>query len=546
MSQQVIKLLLPFAVPAEDRVKAFTKDMEKAAAFYFAESEREKGEGRILKKPAEELVFVAEACYPIWLVPWRKRTLFFDGLGITTHTLSYDIVPDINAFVNDIRGSVKTREAYSTVLFHNANYFQDFAGKEEKAIEGLITSPDFIQDFVSYLPEAEEIESSIVNKAVFSPSVEESSISTSIEELSDFRARLTKDIKDLSKGMKILSMATREQVKALREEIREIHKKFEEKIERVRPIVTERVRKIQEKYDEEITRVSKNFERQLRLIHKDRVKLEKTQERLTVEIDRCEAEIKSCRLRKDEAGEPVWREKLEKTRKKLPIIEKSIQDIDRKIENVETAKKLEISQLRLRYDARIEKAMKDLRELEAAREARVRMKQQETASLEDTTSTIVNQMNEMAKSKKAALKELDVIGAEKRGREFVLVYLPLYFACYETELKKDAELKKRYVVYPPSIVGSLGILTKLKSVFGATKMKSFLQHRSKAITALLNQLVTLIRESPVFEKEINDAGVKVNILRTTESRVGIKRGLEELRSEKWISESELQTLSELL
>jgi hypothetical protein len=107
-------------------------------------------------------------------------------------------------------------------------------------------------------------------------------------------------------------------------------------------------------------------------------------------------------------------------------------------------------------------------------------------------------------------------------------------------------LKKRYVVYPPSIVGSMGILTKLKGVFGATKMKSFLQPRSKAIAALLDQLVILTEENPVFEKEISDAGIKANILGTTELRIGIKRGLGELRDENWISESELESFSELL
>jgi len=168
------------------------------------------------------------------------------------------------------------------------------------------------------------------------------------------------------------------------------------------------------------------------------------------------------------------------------------------------------------------------------------MKQQEMTLLKDTTFSIINQMNERVESKKAALNELDRISTPRRRREYALVHLPLYFVCYETELKK------RYVVYPSSIVGSMGILTKLKGVFGVTKMKSFLQPRSKAITALLNQLVILTGENPVFEKEISDAGIKANILRTTELRIGIKRGLRELRDEKWISESDLETFSKLL
>ncbi len=540
MPKRMTKLILPFAVPAEDRVATFTKDMEMAAVFFLAESDREKGERRILKKPAEKLVFVAETCYPIWLFPWRGRTLLFDGLAVTKHTLSYDILPDITAFDNDIQVSAKTREAYSVTLSQNASYFQNFASKEEKTIESLITDPDFIQDFVTYLSEVEEIEKSVNTKAILSPTIGESEISASIEELSDLRARLKEEIKSLGESMKFLSMQTREQVKAHHEEMKEIRKKFDEKIERVKPTVTERIQQIQERYDEEITRISKRFERQLRPLHKDRVKLEKTQQRLTAEIDRCEAGIKSCRVRKDEGGEVQWSQKLEKIKKKPSTLEKNIGDIDRKIENVETARKLEISQRRAKRDNRIEEAMKFLRELEASREARIRMKQQEITSLKDTTSSIINQMNEMVKSKKTALNELDRIGMPKRRKEHAIVYLPLYFVCYETELKR------RYVVYPPSIVDSMGILTKLKGVFGATKMKSFLQPRSKAITELLNQLVILTGENPVFDKEISDAGIKANILRTTELRIGIKRGLKELRDEKWISESELETFSKLL
>jgi len=538
--QQTAKLILPFAIPAEDRDKAFTKDMETAAVFYLAESEREKGGGRILKKTAEELVFIAEACYPLWLAPWRGRTLILDGLGATSHTFSYDVPPDVKAFDNDIQRSAETREAYSATLSNNAHYFQSFVGKEEKTIENLIANPGFIQDLASYLPEAKEIEKPVPNKVFLSSAIEEPAISTIAEELSNFEATLREEVNSLGKSMKLLSTTAEQQVRIIRQEIRGIEEKFDEKIRIIKPKVMEKVHEIQRKFDVEIARVSKKFDQQLRLLHKDRVKLERKQERLDFEVSRCEAGIKSCRLRKDEGGELAWRQKLEKSSRELQTLEKILRDTDRKIEDAETAKKLEISNLRSEYDAKVEEAMKDLRELEASREARIRMKQQEIASLEDTTSSIIDQMNEMRKLKKAALKELDRISAPKSQRNCVLVYLPLYIACYETEQKK------RYVMYSPSVVGSMGILTKLKGVFGATKMKSFLQPRSKAITTFLNQLVTLTQENPVFEKEVSDAGIQASILQTKESREPIKKGLEELKEEKWISESELQTFRKLL
>ena len=184
--------------------------------------------------------------------------------------------------------------------------------------------------------------------------------------------------------------------------------------------------------------------------------------------------------------------------------------------------------------------MKILKELEASREARIRMKQPEITSMEETASLIINQINEMAKSKKAALNDFDRISIARRKKTRALVYLPFYFVRYEMESKK------RYDIYPPSIVSGMGILAKMKGVFGATKMKCFLQPRSKAITVFLNQLVTLIQKNPMFEKEVTEAGIQDSVLRTKKLRIGVKRGLKELKKEKWITKNELQTLSKLL
>ena len=534
------RLILPFAVSAEDRIKAFTKDMEIATIFYLAESNREKGEGHILKKTDEKLVFIAEACYPMWFVPWGGATLLFDGLGVTSHTLSYDRLPDIKAFNKDIRRSAKTCKAYSMALSRNSNYFKNFAGKEEKTIEGLITSPDFIQDFSLYRSKVEKTEKPLAAKVVLSPILNKSEISASVRDLSDLRARIDEDVKNLDASMKLLSTTTREKVKAIREEIQEIRKKFDKRVEKVKPRVTKKIRQIQEKHDKKINRMSKRFERQLQLLHKDQVKLEKTQKRLKGEIKRYKAKIRSCKSRKNKRSEIQWTKKLKKIRKKLPTFKKKIKKIERRIENLETAKNLEISKKRIECDTRIEESMKIFRELEASREARIRMKQPEITSMEETASLIINQINELAKSKKAALNDFDRISMARRKKTRALVYLPFYFVRYEMESKK------RYGIYPPSIVSGMGILAKMKGVFGATKMKCFLQPRSKAITAFLNQLVTLIQKNPMFEKEVTEAGIQYSVLRTKKLRIGVKRGLKELKKEKWISKNELQTLSKLL
>jgi len=538
LPKRIRKLILPFAVAGKDRFKPFTKDMEMAAIFYFAERDRKRGEGRVLKKPEEKLAFIAETCYPIWLIPWRGRTLIFDGLEFTNPSISYDVIPDVKAFDNDVQASSKSREAYFAALSQNASYFQNFAGKEGKTIEGLITNPNFTQDLIVYLQDAEEIGKGVTTKAILSPTLDESEVSVSIDELSELRDKVEEEIKTLSRSMKLLSKGTREQVKALQAEMKETIKEFDKRIKKLKPKVMEKIKRIQERRDEEVTRISKKYDRKLRSLHQKRVRIERTLERLSTDIERIEADIKVAREHKDEAGEFQLTQKLDEIKKRLPVLDKEIKDIDRNIENVEDAKKIEVSRARTKPDDRVEEAMKDLRDIEAAKEARTRMEHQELASLEEMTSSIIKQINAMIKTKEGALNEIDSIGTLERRRKYALVYLPVYFVCYETEVEK------RYVVYPPSNVGSMGIKTKLKGVFGAGKMKSFLQSRSQAIATLLDRLVDLTQENPVFEKEITEAGIKANILRTTELQVGIKKGLTELGDEGWISENEFQILNE--
>jgi hypothetical protein len=537
LSKRIRRVILPFAVAGKDRFKPFTKEMEMASVFYLAERDRKKGEGRVLKKPEENLSFIAETCYPIWLIPWRGRTLIFDGLEFTNPSISYDVLPDVKAFENDIQASSKSREAYVAALSQNASYFQNFAGKEGKTMEGLITNPNFTQDLVGYLQDAESIRKEATTKAILSPLLDKSEVSASLDKLSDLRSTVEGEIRTLSRTMKLLSKETREQVKSLRAEMKVTLKEFDQRIKKVKPKVMEKVKKIQESRDEEITRISKKYDRQLRALHQNKVRTERTIERLSTDIERIEADIKGCRERKDEAGEFQLTQQLDEIKKKLPVLDKEIKEIDKEIADVEDAKKIKVARARTKPDDRLEDAMQALRDIEAAKEARTRLEQQELADLEEKTSSIIKQIDEMIKAKESALNEINSIGAEERRRKNALIYLSVYFVCYETEVGK------RYVVFPPSYVGSMGIKTKLKGVFGAGKMKSFLQSRSPAIATLMDRLVDLTQENPVFEKEITDAGTKANILRTKELQDAIKKGLTELRDEGWISENEAQALA---
>lgn len=540
MPKRVMRFSLPFTVPAGDREKPLTREMEEAAVLCLAEMERDKGGGRILKREAEELVFVAVARYPIWLVPLEGRSMLVDGFSIEAHALSHDVLPDVQAFIDDLQGSAETREAYLAFLHDHLNLFREFKGQEERRIEGFITSPDLVKSLISYIPEASRTRKAVVDEIILSPTLDESAVSSSLHELSSYRATLKMDVSGLRQAMKLLNTATDRHTKIIRDEIKKIRAEFDKEVATVRSSVMEKRRTIQKKYDEEIAKRSRQFDRQLQGLHRERVKAERARERMSVGIERCEVEIASCRLYKDEAGELQWRHKLDDYKKELPIVEKSLRDLNRRINEMENVKRREISEIRKEYDARAEAAMEKLRELEAAHEAEKRILQQEIQKLEDLSSAIVDQIDGLLERRREAIREFDGMGISKRRRKYALVHLPFYLACYRRKLKK------RYVVYPPSRARGMGALTKFKSVFGATKIKSLLEDRSKPITNLLNQLIPLIVRNPVFEREVGDAGRRANILRTKETRERVRKGLKELKNEGWISEGELSEFDSLI
>ena len=528
--------ILPFTTSTAKKLKDLTKNMELAAILYLAESEREKRESRILRKTDEKLVFVAKAFYPIWLVPYRGATLIFDGRSCTSHTLFYDRIPDIETFNKNIRNSLKTTESYTAALIRNKDYFKNFNGKEEIKIEGLIANSELIEDLKIYLYKRKKKKRHLKNKTVLPNKIEDTEIREGIGQLLNLRKRTAKDTQTLENSMRLLSTITMRKIKSVRTEIRKTQNKHLKQMERIKPIVKKKIWRIQSKYNQKIARTSKKFKKEIQRLHENRIELQKTLNRFKTEAKRCKIKI---RLKKS-AREIQWNLKLKRIKKKLPTLGKRISANVKRTQKVESDLKLEISQLKIECDEHIEVANKIFLDLQASKDAEITIKRREIATLESLTREITYSMREMVQTKRVFLKQLDTItmAGKKRARE--LVCLPFYLARYE---KGD---KKRYVVYPPILVEDMGILTKMKGALGASKLKSSLQCRSRAITAFLNQLLTYIEKNPVLEKNITEAGIQASMLLRKRLRLAVKKGLNELEKQSWVSKSEFQAISKIL
>ena len=528
--------ILPFTTSTAKKLKDLTRNMEVAAILYLAESERKKRESRILRKKDEKLVFLAKAFYPIWLVPHRGATLIFDGRNYTSHTIFYDRIPDTETFNKNIRDSRRRTEAYIATLIRNKDYFKNFNGKEEVKIEGLIANSDLKEDLKSYLYKMKKARRHLKNKTVLPNKIEDSEIREGVGQLLNLRKRTAKDIQTIENSMRLLSTTSVRRIKTVRIEIRKIQNKHHRKTERMKPIIKKKIWRIQNRYNQKMARKSNQFKKQIKFLNENRIELQKTVNRLENEAKRCKIKIRS--MKGDSKIE--WNLKLKRLEQKLPILAKKISSNVKKTRKVESGLKLEISKLNMECDERIETANKIFLDLQASKEAEIAIKQREIATIENLTSEIANSMREMVQIKRIFLKQFKTVtlAGKKRSRE--MVCLPFYLARYE---KGD---EKRYVVYPPILLEDMGILTKMKGALGASKLKSLLQCRSRAITTFLNQLLPYIEKSPVLEKNITEAGIQASILLRNRLRRAIKKGLIELEKENLVSKSELRNISKIL
>lgn len=540
VAQGTIKSILKFSTLSENRREPFTKKIERAAIFCLAELERAKGGGLVLKQPQEKLVFIAEVCYPFWLVTLDKIGLLFDGLSTISQTLAYLTIPDTQVFLDNMRSSSKTRQAYMTFLSGNINYFQVPSNEEGKVIDGLITDPEFLDEFIPCLSKAAPIKTSLSNMVTVSPTLDESSIASIMEELQNLKSKLVEELNALYSAMKLINARTESFMKAIRNEVKKIEDELGKKIEKCKASTTKEVEEIRREYDEEVTEYSKTVEEELFSLQQEKIKLEKTKEQLTKEIDHCEAEIKTCAINKDDVSEHKWRQEKNKLRKQLSEIETKAKELNKDIKKVKDEKNLKIFELKSERDARIKEATKDLVEIESSRDAKIRVYEEEMEKFEELTSSVIDQIDELAKLREKSIDELDKLGVPQKRRKSLSIYVPFYLACYQSESGK------RYAHFPPSIVTNVSFSVKFKGALGKIKVKQIFQPRFKKIVSFLSNFPLLMEQNAVFNREMNEACAKVNIMRTKKSRESIKEGLEMLKEEGWFSEKKYESFSQVL
>ncbi len=533
------KTLLPFAHCPGVENELLKSEVEKAAVFCLAELDREKGGGLFRKKLSEKTVFIAEVYYPFWIASFRELTLLFDGLNLSSNTLTFPAIPDIKIFTDNVNDRSSTRQSYSNFLSDHVEYFQNSNGEKTKVVEGLISDLDFIREFSEYVKEGTTTEKPVVDGVLISPAFTEKLLITNVKELEESYAEVAQEGADLSGIIKLLNAKTQRFIAGLQEEITAIEKKFVGQIEDAEAALAKKKSQINNDYSEKVTELSNKFEQETVALSKEVIKLEKERENLSSEIEHVEAEIKTAIINKDDGLEQKWKEKRNELKGKLPDIASTIKNLQEKIQAIEENKKNELFQARQENDAELKNAGKDLQEIESTRDAEKKNCQDEMEKIEELTSKINGDIDKLSKMMETALGRFDSLGIRQEEASFTLVYMPFYLSSHLSDSKK------RFNYVAPSIVSSMDINARLKAI-GKKKITLLLQPRSQKLISILNNFVVMLGENVAFSHEINEACSKVDLMRSKESVESIKNGLSELKTQGWLSDDEFVFFGQVL
>jgi hypothetical protein len=531
------KAILPFSVLSENRTDPFTSEMEIATICALAELRREKGGGLLSKRQEEKISFISKIGYPLWLIPVFEKPLLFDGLNRFNHKVAYAKIPNVKLFIENLKRSSKTYETHLAFLSDHLNYFETPIEEKETIIKGLISDSDFLTEFDSYYNEAKEIEEEPYEIGLLPQIIENTDISSGLEELKTIHTSIKENKDKLYRCMKLIKKINSQHVDYLRSITGETKYKFKESIKKEEEIVKPQIVHLKKDYDYQIVKTTKSFQRQELPLYKEKIKLEKSKKTDETKIGNCKFEALRCAEKNDKTGEQKWKERSKRTKKIVSEISKKLRETEKNLEILKERKTLAIFRLKSELESKIKDLQKNLRDLEASCEAKVLGYEQEIEKLKKNSKIIIDQLGRFTKIEETDLNEFANLGIKENPelRKSTLFYVSFYLICYQIKSKK------RYSIMSPSIVNTVCLTTKLRS-FGRSKIKQVLSNRFHTMASLVDELYILIQQNHMFQVEIKEIGEKFNLLDKSSINTQISKGLALLKNEGWLSEKEYEIL----
>jgi len=498
------RAVLPFAlISSGTATEEFPIEMTYATIL--ADVEKHRAKAGLIRKQEEIMSFVSTIHWPIITVPWREgRHLVFDGMAVWSYVFEDRRVASTEAFVKALSACKNFREFIALEASH-AGYFRDFAVVERLPVMGLFIHEEFMKDLLEHINLAQPREGA--HSSFLEPRLPGSEAANAVKKIADMILFGRKMLAGLEQAKEILKIAVDRFRKEIDGVIDETKRKYNAKIDAIKPEVTTKVADLEKRRDEAWSSMQPRL-----------VSLQGEVRRLESEESHWHAESK----RKDATPDVTAKakERLHATRRD---VQKAKDDAEKYQE--------EMSRMRGDYDKQIQSQWERIRSLERERDAQVNALINDQANMTQKASQMHHNMEDLKNR-----KEEEIVSVEAQGVPIPphlsseIVYMPL-MVCL---LQGDKGV--RYLVYPPMIAKSgKGVLGGIQSMFGGLVLP--LEPKTKEFDETFRAgIEKALAEDRSLATYIGSVSMSSNILHMRDLPEMLAKGLAEMKNQGWIKD----------
>jgi hypothetical protein len=525
---------LPFATQSENRKEPFSKEAEAAAIFALSELERKNG---ILTSKPEKIVYIAKVGYPLWLIVRGSSTYVFDGLNKSSFVWNFYEASQTEFVLEDFEANFRIREQYLKFLGSYQKSFRQSITKKELPCNGLIANSDFLEDLNGYRKEATETWSQ-PNLGLLAPVLKETDAVAVVSQIETLQFAFREKTEKLKGLTGLISKTSKGYVEGLHFESDAVTDEAEAKIKAQKEIINPKIEKLTYEYKKKIDRLEKSIEKEQVPLAKQNSHLAKSIKETETDIEHYNRQAKTQSNKGNKRSEESLKKKIKKAKKELDELKKQQKKTEKHLKRLAEQKTNETSRLKTELDQKVSVERQPIVDIEAQRDQELEVFKQETLKLEKLTQPVLEELGKIVAQRESILSKIEPLSLESDPKHKItaLIYVPFYVAVYN-----GADYgAKRYRVFAPALVGSLGLTAKFKGAFGQARIKDLFSPRFKAVSMLGEKLRLNASASSEFAEQIEVLTQGSNILTNDSS---LKSGLVLLKEEGWLSDADFQNLA---
>jgi hypothetical protein len=526
------QFVLPFVARSEKRKEAFSSEAEIATVFVLSELERKNG--RIANKQ-ERSAYILKVGYPLWFIVKENSTYVFDGLDRISYNWTYYETSQIDDIIRNFEAKFRIHEHYIEFL-DSCQSFQQTLNNKKLSCEGLIANNTLLSELNSYRREVTEVYDEQIADLLL-PIFKETEATKVVDQIETLQLAFKEKTEKLKQLLGLISKTTKGYIEGFNFESKAVTEEAEAKIKAQKEIINPKIEKISNEYKKKVERLDKNINKECEPLEKQKSHIEKVIKERENNIKRYSKQAKIQAQRGNKRSEESLKQKIKREKQESDELQKQHKKIEKQLKKLAEHKTDEILRLKHEFDEKIQAERKPISSLETLRDEKQEFFKQESNKLENLTQRVLEELDGFVIQQEKRLTNIEPLSLESdpKLKNNALVYIPFYIVSYG---RAESNLK-RYFVFPPALVYSLGFSSKLKGALRMTKIKDLLNERFKAVSALGEELQLEISSNSRLEAQIEALTHKNNILNM---KTPLKNGLLLLREEGWLSETDYQMI----